>query len=479
MKRVGRTAVWLMFFMMPVAGLGQLPSKALLKQRADELGTSGPSSRQAHEILAGGVTSTIQYPTIVVGIEKAAREKIRTQLGPNQHHSQEERDILSRLTLPGYCSAGSPSASEKRQCQLVRQQKDSLLRYLDDGKRTFVSHIAYWNDPRATTPNLSYSAYVDCRGGGAVINGFDCGKTAYENSWAALNHLQTFIQNLLAAGGFTHVVLISKGWNTTQSGSVDDFDQLMGYIGSEAQAEQRPFRPLVVGITWHSAWVWPLSRVPVLKLLPTVASYGNKAKDADEIGITWANFLLNRVLLPEAGAANLPVIAIGHSFGARIVTRAAASAHLIGAAPANQVSLLLSLQGAFSMNRLLSERCRGREGAPYADLTSKVSRVALGWSRKDLTNPLAQIVSHANHVGGRPGHRRARAYEHRYLFKEWRNPGFGTPTWTKRQGHGKKCDAPPDVPKIEMIDASPIVKRHGDVNDDQMARLVWALMQAK
>ncbi|MCH9646641.1 MAG: hypothetical protein K0U98_00305 [Deltaproteobacteria bacterium] len=488
---------------------GQLPSKEVLDRRARELGTDSRSSQQAHELLRGGTVGDFSFPTVVFGLEKAQRDRIRKQVGLGEFRSPEERAILEALEPPAFCSsgAGGPrlSRQEARQCELIGQQRESLESYLDEGKRTFVSHIAFWPGREETEPIFLHNVYVDCRQGTLPTSRgstpeFSCEETVYDNSWRALEKLQSFLSQLVDQQEFTHILLISKGWNTQQGKSVEAYRELPQLIGLEASKENRRFHPLVVGITWHSGWVWGVSEIPILKVVPNVASYGNKAKDADEIGVTWANALLNRVLLTVAGRKDLPVMAIGHSFGARILSRASASAGLLGTSSAGakpaagagteseiRVSLLVSLQGAFSMNRFLPERCSGTEGAPYGDLVDKVDRVVLVWSENDRTNPLAQMVSQANHVGGSPGHRRARSYAHRFRFRRWR-PGWAEAagaeisrsgaSWSGAKRQGKQCASfdPPAKP-VEVVDATSIVKNHGDVVDGEMAALLWALIR--
>ena len=475
------TLALLIAFAMPTLAPAQWPPGKVVSQRERELGTRGPSSGQAHEILEADKDRKFDYPTLVVGIEKASRKKIRLD-SPGQYRSPEEKRLIARVDWPGFCPAPSGTCSaprpSDRRCQLVEQQRCKLESYFDDGKRTFLSHLAYW-DPASAVPRLLYNAYVDCRqGGGEAAGGFDCRKTAYDNSWEALERLQhakLLSTESLAEKHITHIVVMSKGWNTAQGDSVDFFQEMPKLIGKAAADRGGEFRPLVIGVTWHSGWVWPLSKIPLLKVLPKVASYKNKAKDSDEIGAAWVNVLLNQVLRGAAERADVPLIVFGHSFGARLLTRAAASADLIAADDAKQISLLISLQGAFSMNRFLPQRCAGREGAPYADLTENVERMVLVWSGRDRTNPLAQLATGANHVGGKPGHRRALEYNDRYRFRKW-GPGW-MPARSERRKKGDRCfEQVPAVSPVELVDATSIVSSHGDIQHERMARLIWELI---
>jgi Alpha/beta hydrolase family len=104
------------------------------------------------------------------------------------------------------------------------------------------------------------------------------------------------------------------------------------------------FRPLFVGIKWDSDW----PRAGVLG----VEDYWNKGSDADEIGLTWAN-LLNRVLKEVRAEHGARIVAVGHSFGARLLSRAVHSAPLIVAGPSEPIDLFIRLQGAFPYRRFV------------------------------------------------------------------------------------------------------------------------------
>ena len=97
--------------------------------------------------------------------------------------------------------------------------------------------------------------------------------------------------------------------------------------------------------------------------------YPNKADDADEIGYTIMNLLLNEVIADIKSApdySGVPVVVFGHSFGGRLTSRAVYSAkHLREERrPAKPtVDVYVGLQPAFSVSRFI--KARGREGAPY------------------------------------------------------------------------------------------------------------------
>jgi hypothetical protein len=194
-----------------------------------------------------------------------------------------------------------------------------------------------------------------------------------DGATAVVDTLKTNIHCRLAEGisegkPYTHLVLVSTGWNTQswESGInyTDWYDALRRAAAASLLRER--FRPLFIGLTWTSDW----TNANLGRFLPPPASFANKASDADEIGITWASLLLHRAVRPVAAASqNLPVVLIGHSFGARLLGRALNSETTValpsdGITPPPPPRLFIGLQAAFSVNRFLDRR--GGEGSPYA-----------------------------------------------------------------------------------------------------------------
>jgi hypothetical protein len=127
---------------------------------------------------------------------------------------------------------------------------------------------------------------------------------------------------------------------------------------------------LFIGISWPSEW-----RSKFLGGFISSLSYSVKADDADEVGILWVNRILWNILVPLKKERNIPLILIGHSFGARVITRAIFSHGLIDPEKINKespetrqkstydIDLAIGLQGAFSINRFIPGE--GEEGSPY------------------------------------------------------------------------------------------------------------------
>ncbi|WP_442964133.1 alpha/beta hydrolase [Pseudomonas sp. NMI760_13] len=238
----------------------------------------------------------------------------------------------------------------------------------------------------------------------------------YQESARALRSLEQNLTRDLTGSRYTHVVVVVMGWNTAQDEAIRNINDITGNLMAAAyevgQAQKAPlnqakalqsnqifqptgekgiyttpktdvldtarFRPLVIGVTWPSFWS---------NSVTNFFSYGNKANDADEIGLTWLNMLVNQSV-PNALAASkskAKVVTIGHSFGARAMMRALFSSPALvpqQAYPQSHVDLAVGLQGAVSINRFTVGD--GKEGAPYRDFAKlQNTHIALTASEHD------------------------------------------------------------------------------------------------
>lgn len=178
--------------------------------------------------------------------------------------------------------------------------------------------------------------------------------------------------------------------------------------------ERNPFQPLFVGISWPSerrfSSVWWF-----IGDLRSSLSYISKAKDADEIGVLWAERVLWDVLVPiKKKNKDIPLILMGHSLGARIITRAVFSRGIFDPKQTNapqkdgkdgyDIDLVIGLEGAFSINRFISGK--GKEGSPYSNFNKNkyVKKFIFTWSEHDWANPLAYWFTGEEHIGGMYGY---------------------------------------------------------------------------
>lgn len=467
--RTGRIAnrwVAAMVFLMLGTSGATCSSSNYLASAERELGTDSDLDRSFHVVADEPQGFGLRFPGLLIGIEKVGRGKIEAPRLDADPYLRWSPDGFSEETLDEYRSM------------------------LDDGKRTFISHIVESRlDTSLGVPFVrnhflhdAYAAFDD----GAVngTNGgrrpsepeFDLEETGlYAQSWESLAALEDRIAILLrgaAATGrpYTHVLVATMGWNTAQEKAIRNINSLFGNLLIASREDV--FKPLYIAITWPSEW-----NIGGISLI-------NKANDADEIGFVWANALLNDHLSElrdrsstEAWPA-FKIVALGHSLGARLMSRAAFSgAALAETRPlAEGVDLILGLQGAFSANRFLKERRVGQEGAPYAEYAQLRGRVALSWSKHDSANPITNFLSGANYVGGKPGWERAQDYPEHFAFSSVAADGALSASFSE----GEQTN------QVIMVDASELVRyevlgagggAHSDIYNAYMGRFVHDLIQ--
>jgi hypothetical protein len=440
-----------------VAGqsLGENPSGGSLEEAERVLGTGGPINRSFHELVKPSEAFGLRHEAYLIGIEKANRRKLGLGEGPDDD---------------------SGPVNLQHGTALHQETREQLRRVLSDPRRLFVSHLVRY-DADAGSPRFLFNAYCRVEAARDYLGTRcpDSGRSTrndYLASFAALDALGDDLSARLrearqAGRPYTHLLVLAMGWNTDQRETVEGYNQLLDGLRSEAK--DPGYRPLAIGVTWPSGWK---------NLILVPFSYGTKAKDADEAGAVWLNYLANRTL-PRALARESPaphLVLIGHSFGARLLTRAVFSHALL--APQDRMklerppALVVALQGAFSANRFLAERTKGREGAPYSTYREVGAHFALTWSRRDKANPVANFVSNANQVGGKPGYERARRHRNHFRLLE-AVPTLDTVVLEPEAEPASISDEG----RIAMIDASRFVTNHGDIHKPEMSRLLWRLIR--
>jgi len=292
-------------------------------------------------------------------------------------------------------------------------------------------------------------------------------------SWAK-SELRNSIRTAEQQGRpFTHVMVMCMGWVNDQEESVLRFRNIREQAKNAAKAKgDRQFRPLVIGVTWPSGWLTNADS-KTRRLAGHLSSYTNKADDADEVGMRIVCPLVFQQISP-AIPKDVPLIGIGHSFGARVMTRAAYSHPLLKDNPSGQFDLLISLQGAVSLRRWLPEV--SGEGAPY--LIKSPPPHYLTASKHDKANPKAMWSISA---GSQKALDTARKPEYSHRFE--------TPTWRKATATLEPPVKPGKTPVL--IDCQEIVTNgghdlygsnmdrsgHNDVLDEDMGRCVYYMIQ--
>ncbi len=310
-----------------------------------------------HSVLYYPAEISLNFPGFIVGIEKSPVELVS---GP---------DDVKTADIEG---SGLDA--------------DNYRRKLLDKKVLYISHIVEnARKPYGFGNCAHYNIYYRERTDSPLPSIDFCTNSKHEmispqeaftKSWSALDILKREMNEKLASGGYTHVMVIVMGWNTDQEEAVRNYNSLVKNI-KHASADHE-FNPLFIGVTWPSLWesAW---FDPIIK----GASFTTKANDADEVGFSWLGAILHYSL--SNLSKKIPIVVIGHSFGGRATSVASCVGPAISkdGSPMerNRIDLLISLQGAYSINRFNNDK--GIVKMKYPDQCSSATHIALTSSEFD------------------------------------------------------------------------------------------------
>ncbi len=440
-------------------------SKPKLIEREKFFGTDGENLSIFHRVAEQDGGLGLKFPGYLIGIEKSCKKNIGWR---------KEYEKLNDEKFHGNDT-----------------YRKNIQNILDDSKRSFITHIVeYRMDSHKgyIKEDFFYNAYDKC---------FDP-KNAYVKGFVSLDELRNRIFS--DETPYTHIFLYSMGWNTDQQESLRDYNSLLSLMIKEYKGSGN-FKPLFIGISWPSEW-----RSKFLGGFISSMSYPVKADDADEVGVLWVNRILWNILVPLKKERNIPLILIGHSFGARIVTRAVFSCGLFDTSkittkptePSQKndyaIDLVIGLQGAFSINRFIPGE--GEEGSPYSAFYPEkyANKFIFTWSKYDFANPVAHFFTGASHVGGFYGYEVSR--EHEEIFDQFKIETGNTDCsydvdfkgvckednhqyeWTESFSHPEK---------ISIVDASELIRNkpygksggaHSDIYTPGIARFIWDCMNS-
>ncbi|HHT9159779.1 MAG TPA: alpha/beta hydrolase [Candidatus Brocadiaceae bacterium] len=430
----------------------------------------------------------------IIGIEKREREALKGI--PERYYP----DRFSRK--PELTETNEKSQTE----ELLLKREKCFKKYTKYNTAMLVTHIArYFDEPDNKNFNTFRKPYF-------LYNAYDVYKKDnlnYENGYTALENLKTEILDNLkqkidgnpGKRPYSHIIVFSMGWNNNQQESIYRYNRIIKNVKEVAQENGvKDFEPLVIGFTWPSVW-FGIENNWLKKNTSFLFSYFTKQDDADEIGCTTANWVIHNVVLAakeefkdyckgymkdDKKDYSPRIVAIGHSMGARLLSRAIFSWEHIKpefrkSSSASQVDLFIGLQGAFSAKRFVTDE--GWEGYPYAEFSKYSTVFSLTASQYDKANPQARFFTGARHVGGKYGLAFAKKYKGVFQVNKWTN-NVGT-DWGKLSSIYTE-----DNRKVLMIDASVIVDghdsdngvnkpldAHNDILDKDMAQLIWALIK--
>jgi len=331
---------------------------SILHEGEKDLGTSNKSSIITHSILYYPSEISLNFPGFIVGIEKSPKHNVY--------------NLNNVRTFP------IPDAGKKL---------DNLRKKIgSDSKLLYISHIVEnFGDIYGEKNCAHYNAYyrynqkefpIDFCSEDEQLEIHN--KDAFNKSWEALNILKNIINKKIKSSNYSHILVAIMGWNTSQEEAVRNFNSIIKNI--KYAAEDGQFKPLFIGVTWPSTWQsdWATP-------LKTILSYPNKANDADEVGISWLGTLLHDTL--NNLDKKIPIVVIGHSFGARSSSIATCIGPVISnqneAIHNNTIDLLINLQGAYSINRFFKGKgienlyYLGCKNAKHVILTSSMHDEAM------------------------------------------------------------------------------------------------------
>lgn len=411
-----------------------------LRKGEEALGTDDKLNWTFHRVVEDKEGIGYRFPGYLIGIEKSKRKVI---------------------------GVNSPIDPKLKLQNLKGKNKEKIIELLEHPKRMFISHIVRYDFSDQIVPRIkskfNYNIYEK------MMKDTSAAGQAYNLSWMAMADLKEELKKRILKEKFTHFFVFAMGWNTDQQEAIRNYNSLYGNLMEFAEVNKKKsaFKPLFFGFSWPSSW-----RIPVI-------SYFNKANDADEVGAVWINMLINQVLLPIKDENAGRVVVVGHSFGARAITRAVFSKPLLfdnELIPEKLPDLVIGLQGAFSINRFIDGK--GREGTPYMDFKNTAKQFVFTWSNSDTANPFANFVTGADHIGGK------------YGYKAVLEPPESNHFWLLTlKENGKFADNPvleETKQRILLVDASDIIKygtyekggkSHSDIYKPEIAKFMWTLIQ--
>ena len=434
-----------------IVGCGTASRRAL-ETPEEALKTNNQTTMLFHSTLYYPSEISLNFPGFIVGIEKSYVDDV---------------SVRSDRTVHAIPEAGIT--------------KEEAYDEIVDRKIVYISHIVESRFNEYGIGNCSiYNAY-DMKGDKKVdqltqaCEGFKHAPVepveAYKNSWDALDDLKEAMKQRFQERAqdpsrkFTHIVVVTMGWNTDQEKAVRNFNSIIKNI-KLAGGDQ--FVPLFVGVTWpsqwESDWLGPLVRA---------VSFGTKKEDADEVGMSWLGVLLHDTI-PKVNSG-LPVVVIGHSFGSRAASVAACIGPVIStddsAILTTEIDYLINFQGAFAIGRLTGEKNPDRD-IVFPNKCGNVKKISLTSSKHDAAMDTAFWGYYAGNN---------KSYDK--VCSDAKKYGINCATADE---NGTYTMVPSNGRRITFVNADALIYQnaylsgggaHSDIYREAHGRLTWQLMQ--
>lgn len=393
------------------------------------LGTHTVNNNIFHQLLLNDAACTFKHDGIILCFEKVYRNRLIRTSGVPGFFSVEDQyrvfDIDPALPF-----------------DLTDASKRLIASTLDDSKPIALTH---WIETGTEGFNIQYNAYETLDGDYNIPGA----------SIVQYQRIAEFVQSKIASGQYTHLILACTGWNNYQDMSLDTYHQWLSFTKNAAHQDGQGnrFKPLFIGFTWPSRW-----RLPIF-------SFFNKANDADELGMTHISALLWKYLAPTLTAHPVPVISIGHSFGARVMSRAIHSRFLRKSTDNSyKIDLAIDFQGAYPASRFCEKN--GSNGGLY-NFEVPVKKHVMTRSRFDHAIKQALYSCYIGNSKSATFLQESVAARGSFEFgsvNEHGMPGsFGA----------DKTRLLLDAHSIIHIKSSFLVGAHGDVRNQATGRMIW------
>ena len=369
---------------------------------------------------------------------------------------------------------------DKNNLKIPKSDRNKIWSALDDSHSMTLTHILSIEQSNSQSKEcFIYNVYQDETAASWCqhnhITRIEKGNKKWTSEgWDALNQLGLEIKEVVQREKATHIIVLATGWNTEQYESYRDFDYWMKQLGDDFK-NKGDFRPIFVGISWESEWKG-LARIP---RIGSAMSINNKGNDADEIGFTWVNYLLNDVLKPVAASSNAQpkLVAIGHSYGSRIVLGSHYVRDIIAREPSSSDSYpvtLIGLQAAFPTGRFVLNR-GGKH--PYNKAYKNPATVVITSSTADKATGMIDMLT-TGYIGGKGG------LDELLKHKEIYDDVIALPVFDT-DSTGQPIQKPSQN-KVSVYNATPFVNcqlqgtdsgAHSDVYDPEMGRFLGEIIR--
>jgi len=300
-------------------------------------------------------------------------------------------------------------------------------------------------------------------------------QTFIDCSVSGLDEFQTILTKLFKTSEqpYSHVIVHSTGWHNRQKNSIEHYNELFSSLD---RVSDRTFNPLYIGLTWPADWA------------VKYVSYLNKANDADEVGLIWANYLINRSI-PEAinntnQLAQPKYVVLGHSFGARLVGTAVNSRKFLTSPSSLSPDTLVLIQPAFSSSRFMTnEKFKNfKHFNYYEEIDKNIDDIVVTSSLADNGNRIAFWSGRGTgHVGTGQSFNKlcGDEYEYsrnRFICRKQTDDDFGN--WRKLLDQDSRIlylrlDGQKNNNQID----TDIIDNHNGVRKERFAKVLWDLIK--